>query len=172
MSKDAQPRTWRRTALVLTGLFLVDQTFSGQGLFSFAVAVGGLVLLTGGALWSLVRGTRPLARSRGLRASAYLLLGVATFAATRLHLATAEHHAADVISACQAYKMQYGVFPATLQQLVPEFLPAVPRAKYTLAYGEFTYWASSEAHTLMYVAPPPFGRRLYHFEQAVWTQVD
>jgi hypothetical protein len=56
---------------------------------------------------------------------------------------------------------------------VPEFLPAVPRAKYTLAYGEFTYWASSEKdHTLMYVALPPFGRRLYHFEQGVWTQLD
>ena len=132
-----------------------------------------MVVLTVGALRSLTRGLRPLARSRGLRASAYLVLGVAAFSAARFHLATAEHHSADVIAACQAYRVRHGMFPATLQQLVPEFLPSVPRAKYTLAYGEFTYWASSaDAHTLMYVALPPFGRRLYHFEQGTWTQLD
>jgi hypothetical protein len=170
---DSQPRSWHRTAVVLAGIFILDLGYSGQGLFSLAVAAGGLVLLTTGALWSLARGNRPLARSRGLRASEYLLLAVTAFAAMQFHLATAQHHAADVIAACQAYQVRHGMLPATLQQLVPEFLPAVPRAKYTLAYGEFTYWASSEKdHTLMYVALPPFGRRLYHFEQGVWTQLD
>ena len=115
----------------------------------------------------------PGALSRARRASAYLVLGVATFAGIQFHLATAEHHSADVIAACKAYQVRHGMLPATLQQLVPEFLPAVPRAKYTLAYGEFLYWASSpNAHTLMYYALPPFGRRLYHFEEGVWTQLD
>jgi hypothetical protein len=173
MSHKDQPPTWHRTAIVLTALFVLDLGYSGQGLFSIAVAAGGLIVLTVGALWSLTRGMRPLALSRGLRASAYLLLGVAAFAATRFHLATAEHHSADVIAACRAYQVRHGALPSTLQQLVPEFLPAVPRAKYTLAYGTFTYSASSEKeHTLMYVALPPFGRRFYHFEQGVWTQLD
>jgi hypothetical protein len=170
---DSQPRASHRTAVVLALLFIVDLGYSGQGLFSLAVAAGGLVLLTAGALWSLARGIRGQASSRARRARAYLLLGVAAFAAIQFHQATAQHHAAEVIAACQAYKVRHGIFPAALQQLVPEFLPAVPRAKYTLAYGEFTYWASSEKdHTLMYVALPPFGRRLYHFEQGVWTQLD
>lgn len=171
--KDTQPRTWRRTAVVLAIIFLFDLGYSGQGIFSLAVAAIGLILLTVGALWSLLQGKRPLARSRALRASAYLVFGIAAYNAVQFHQATAQHHAADIIAACEGYKIRHGMLPTTLQQLVPEFLPAVPRAKYTMAYGDFTYVVASEtAHTLMYISLPPFGRRAYHFEQAVWSQFD
>lgn len=103
----------------------------------------------------------------------YLVLGVMTLAAVRVHAATAENHAAQIIDACRAYQARHGMLPDRLEALVPEFLPAVPRAKYTLSYGEFTYWTSEQkSHTLMYVALPPFGRRLYHFEEARWSQLD
>ena len=108
-----------------------------------------------------------------MRAGAYAVLGIAALLTARFHVATAEHHAADIIAACDAYKGRHGVLPATLQQLVPEFLPAVPLAKYTLSYGAFTYSAASDgAHTLMYVTLPPFGRRVYHFEQRSWSRSD
>ena len=81
--------------------------------------------------------------------------------------------AAQVIEACRAYQARHGKLPDRLQELVPEFLPAVPPAKYTLSYGEFTYLTSGDqSHTLMYVALPPFGRRLYHFEETRWSQLD
>ena len=45
--------------------------------------------------------------------------------------------------------------------------------KYTIAFGEFTYAASDEKrHTLMYVSLPPFGRRIYNFEDGQWHQLD
>jgi hypothetical protein len=91
----------------------------------------------------------------------------------RIHATTAENHAAQVIEACRAYQARHGKLPDRLQELVPEFLPAVPPAKYTLSWGEFTYLTSGDqSHTLMYVALPPFGRRLYHFEEARWSQLD
>lgn len=111
-------------------------------------------------------------RARAMRAGIYLLLGVATVTALRFHTATAQTHAEQVIEACRAYAKRNGKLPDRLTELVPEFLPAVPRAKYTLQWGEFTYWTSEDAHTLMYVALPPFGRRLYHFEQDRWGQLD
>lgn len=78
-----------------------------------------------------------------------------------------------MIEACQAYQTRHGKLPDHLEELVPEFLPTVPRAKYTLQWEEFTYSKSSNtAHTLMYVALPPFGRQLYHFEQGTWSQLD
>jgi hypothetical protein len=108
-----------------------------------------------------------------MRAGLYLLLGVATVATMRFHTATAQNHAAQIIEACRAYQARRGMLPDRLEELVPEFLPAVPPAKYTLQWGGFTYWASEKkSHTLMYVAFPPFGRRLYHFEQARWSQLD
>ena len=164
----------RRTAAVLTLLFLADLGFAGQGLISLLVAVLGVGLLTMKALWAAVRGgSSELIHSRTMRAGMYLLLGVATVATMRFHAATARNHAEQVIKACHAYQARHGQLPDRLAELVPEFLPAVPRAKYTLQWGHFTYWTSDKnRHTLMYVALPPFGRRLYHFEQARWSQLD
>lgn len=159
--------------MVLGGLFLFDLGYSGQGLMSLLVAVSGFAFLTVLALWSWFRGSPALARNRALRAGMYLILGVATFATMRFHATTAETHAARVIAACRAFESRRGKLPDRLEELVPEFLPALPRAKYTLAWGAFTYSTSgSTHHTLMYVALPPFGRRIYDFEAARWGQLD
>ena len=161
------------TAVGLGGLFLLDLGYSGQGLISLLVAVTGFTFLTVRALWSWFRGAGGLARNRALRAGMYLCLGAATFATMRFHATTAETHAARVIDACRAFESGRGRLPDRLEELVPEFLPAVPRAKYTLAWGAFTYSTSgSMHHTLMYVALPPFGRRIYTFEAARWSQLD
>lgn len=91
----------------------------------------------------------------------------------QFHAATARNHAAQVIDACRAYQARHGMLPDHLEDLVPEFLARVPRAKYTLQWGEFTYWTSSRtSHTLMYVSLPPFGRRVYHFEEGRWSVLD
>jgi hypothetical protein len=175
MGTEGQPPRLRRTAVALALLFLADLGFAGQGLFSLLVATVGVGLLMLGALWSAVRGTAPRvwARSRAMRAAMYLGLGVVTVAAMRVHTVTGETHAAQVIEACRAYQARHGRLPDHLQALVPEFLSAVPPARYTLSYGEFTYSTSGDnSHTLMYVTLPPFGRRLYHFEEARWSQLD
>jgi hypothetical protein len=161
-----------RTALMLGLLFLVDLGYMGQGLFSLLVAVVGLTILLLRSMWSLIRGQRPLAGSRAARAALYLLLGAATLGAMRFHARTARVNADRVIEACRSYERAHGKLPERLQDLVPAFLPAVPRAKYTGMYGEFTYLSSATDHRLLYVALPPFGRRLYHFEADRWGQLN
>jgi hypothetical protein len=167
----------RRTALVLAAIYLLDPVMVGQGLWSLLIAVVGLVVLLVAAIWATVRGARSRARSRLLRAGMYLLLGVAAVATQAAHLATARSRAEQVISACKAYQAQHGAYPDRLEDLVPAYLRAIPRAKYTLAWGRFTYWNLSSAeegphHVLMYVAMPPFGRRLYHLEEERWSALD
>ena len=163
----------RRTAIVLGALFLFDLGYAGQGLLSLLVATLGFGVLTIGALWSATRGAASLARSRALRACLYLVLGLAAFGGARFHVATATTHAARVIAACRAFEVRHGMLPDRLEDLVPEFLPNVPRAKYTLAWGGFTYsMAGKTRHTLMYTTLPPFGRRVYHFEEGQWSQLD
>jgi hypothetical protein len=163
----------KRTAIALSVLFVLDLGYAGQGLFSMLVSVAGVCVLTAGAIASRVRGAGPLARSRAMRACLYLMLGVDTLGITRFHRATSEANAARIIDACRAFDARYGTLPNRLQDLVPEFLPDVPRAKYTLAYNAFEYSTFDEhRHTLMYVAFPPFGRRIYHFEGRRWSQLD
>ena len=137
MAEQAQPPRVRRTAAVLSVIFLADLGFAGQGLVSLLIACVGLGMLTAGALWAGLRsGGGPLIRSRAARAGMYLLLGIATVSTMRFHSATAQTHAAQVIDACRAYQARHGTLPDRLDSLVPEFLAAVPRAKYTLQWGE------------------------------------
>jgi len=161
-----------RTALLLGLLALVDLGFMGQGILSLLIAVVGLALLMLGSLWSIIRGQRARAGNRAARAALYLLLGAVTLGVLRFHSDTARAQATRVIEACRAYETTHGKLPERLQNLVPGFLPAVPRAKYTFVFGEFDYWSSPAGHTLVYVATPPFGRRLYHFEEDRWGQLD
>jgi hypothetical protein len=173
-SRSEAPPGLRRTTAALGMLFLLDLGYSGQGLVSLLVAVLGLALLAVGALWSRRRGAAALARSRAGRACVYVVLGVCAVGTLRLNMATAETRAGRVIEACRAFELRNGILPDRLEQLVPEFLASVPRAKYTLAWGEFTYSSTAERtrHTLMYVTLPPFGRRIYHFEGARWSALD
>lgn len=166
-------RSVKRTAAALSALFLFDLGYAGQGLFSMAVAAIGLVILAIGAIQAATQRSMPAAQSRALRASLYLALGVAAYGAATFHRATAEAHAAQVIDACRAFETRRGKLPDRLDDLVPEFLAAVPRAKFMLAYADFTYSKHEDhRHTLMYVALPPFGRRIYHFEGARWSTLD
>jgi hypothetical protein len=163
----------KRTAIALSLLFAFDLGYAGQGLFSLLVSSGGVLLLAAGAIRSALGGAAPLARSRAMRAALYLALGVAAFGTAGFHRATGEAHAARVIDACAAFEARHGALPNRLQDLVPDFLPAVPRARFTLAYADFVYSAApNRDHTLMYVTLPPFGRRIYHFERRQWSQLD
>jgi hypothetical protein len=173
MDRTGTPAGVRRTAVVLAMLYVLDSWCAGQGVWSLAVSFAGVVALGIGALVALLRGRRPWATSRAVRALIYVVLAVTTVATVRFHGWMAEARANQVVEACKAYHARHGGYPARLADLVPEFLASVPRAKYTMMWGEFSYWTSSlDAHTLMYVAAPPFGRRLYNFEAGRWGQLD
>ena len=174
-SKDRSrtPPGVRRTVLVLAGVYLLDSWCAGQGIWSLFVSAMGLLALGVGALGALIRGRRPWAVSRALRALIYLVLAAATVGTLRFHFWMAEARSNQVVDACNAYHARHGAYPERLHDLVPEFFASVPRAKYTMMWGEFSYRASTrDAHTLMYVAFPPFGRRLYNFEAGQWGQLD
>ncbi len=162
----------KRTAFLLGALFLVDLGFMGQGLVSLLIAALGVLLLPLGTLVSIIRQQRPRAANRATRAAIYLVLGAATLGTLRFHARVAATNAARLIAACQAYQAKHGQYPKQLEDLVPGHLPSVPRAKYVMAFGQFSYWATPESHTLLYVALPPSGRRLYHFEEARWSRLD
>lgn len=84
----------------------------------------------------------------------------------------AQERAEGVIAAVKAYRADAGRYPAALGELVPRYLPAVPRAKYTLAFHEFGYRSSGSDAWLHYVALPPFGRPTYAFSSGRWGYLD
>jgi hypothetical protein len=80
-------------------------------------------------------------------------------------------NASRVIRACEAFQAANGSFPKSLDELVPRYMPSVPRAKYCLAYGQFDYFNYGKP-MLIWCVVPPYERRIYDFETRRWNSVD
>jgi hypothetical protein len=52
----------------------------------------------------------------------------------------AEANATKIIGACKEFHTANGRYPRTLDELVPKYMPSVPRAKYCLDIGKFLYF--------------------------------
>jgi hypothetical protein len=164
------PRALRRNIIVAACIFVFDGLILGQGVigvFVFLVAfLGGTIRI----LSAVRRKDRILVRFHAARTGVYFLMAVAIVATIYVNNRIARHQADRVIAACRQFETKYHRFPDRLQELVPEFLPGIPRAKYTLLYGDFSYLVSSEKeHHLYYVAFPPFARVMYAFESDRWS---
>ena len=84
----------------------------------------------------------------------------------------AETNAARVVTACESFHAATGKFANTLDELVPRYLPFIPRAKYCLAWGDFRYW-NNEGHPMLeWCVVPPFGRKIYNFRERRWGYLD
>jgi hypothetical protein len=83
----------------------------------------------------------------------------------------AEANASQVIAACEEFNAANGRFPKTLDELVPRYMPFIPRAKYCLVYGEFRYM-NNEHPMLVWHVVPPYGRNIYDFEKRRWHYLD
>ena len=164
-----------RTSILLAGaLFVFDALVLNQGFVALLVILLVFFVLLPRALWGL-RTSRALYLERLTKAGIYLLACVAVFAANVLQNRMADRRAIEIGKACLAYHAKYNHHPQRLNELVPEFLPSVPAAKYTLGAGNnFFYFSSLNGREpmLFYEALPPFGRRFYHMETGSWGFLD
>jgi hypothetical protein len=101
----------------------------------------------------------------------YLLGAVVIFGAWFTSGAHGRERATVVIAACRRYQADHGHLPARLEDLVPRYLPAVPRASYH-AFGEFRYRSRPGFTSLTWFVLPPFGRGYYVFEEDRWGWLD
>ena len=157
-----------RGSLIGAGVLLgVDIVVSGSFLFS--------VLL--GPIWLLVAILKAIIRRRDWPVSVTrvvipLVTLVLVFGNASLQSRMAQANAKRIINACTRYQATHGVYPKTLEILIPKYLDSVPRARYAVMFGEFRYWELNGQHTLMWVSVPPFTRPYYKFEEARWGYLD
>jgi hypothetical protein len=166
-----------RNTLIAAGvLVVVDAFLLNQGFISILVFVACIVRVIVLALQSLVRRLQhrtgewklTLQKVAVTAAAAVLVIGF-----INLSNVMAESRAERIAAACAIYKHKYQHYPQNLSQLVPEFLPSIPAAKYVLnpAWSGFMY-IEGERPSILYYAIPPFGRRIYHVESKTWTYLD
>lgn len=163
-------RQLRGNILIAAGLYLVDAIWLGQG----AIAVISLLILVFIALprtlW--VWKNKPLLKLRAFKLLIYLVMALAIGATIRADLHFARQHAETVIVALKQYRQSHGAYPDKLEQLVPEFLPAIPDARFSLTQNTFFYRKTDNSHTLSYMVMPPFGWKSHNLETGSWTVRD
>jgi hypothetical protein len=158
-----------RVSIALAALLLTcDVVISGCYLFSCVF----------GHIWFFVSLLKNLVQRPGWRIALIrivfppLTLGVA-LANSNYQSKVAEVNADRIVVACEQFHAANGTFPQNLQELVPRFLPYVPRAKYCLMFGEYRYFCYDGSHPILFwYRMPPFLRRVYRFDGLGWHDLD
>ena len=127
------------TALIASMIIVVGELVCGQTFVVIMTELAVAAVLGLLAAYRLVRGDKGRAASAGAKALVFaglFLVGMGLdFANKKIAMSRAE----TIIAASRAYKDKTGAYPKTLQALVPEYLEAVPRAKYTVLWSKFHY---------------------------------
>jgi hypothetical protein len=161
-----------KTFCIAASLFVLDAFLLNQGFVAVILILVTLFVFFPIAL-ALRRRDRRKYEQRLVKIAIYVLTGVAVLTCNTLQNRVADRRAIAIGNACLAYRAKYHQYPAELIDLVPEFLPSVPDAKWN---GEsFRYsrgLGPDHEPMLFYEAVPPFGRRFYHMESGSWGFLD
>jgi hypothetical protein len=149
-------------------LTCLDMIGWGSYLFSALVCP---IWFTVAVVLALLRRLSPRA------AAAYLampvLIAVVVFGNSCLQQAIARANAARVVDACESYRRANGSYPGQLEDLIPRYLPSIPRAKYCCILGEFGYYGGHGGnHLLWWYDLPPTDRWVYNLERGTCRFVD
>ncbi len=116
--------------------------------------------------------SKELFKIRAIQLAVCSAVVVASFSVYSANNHLASSRADVVISAVDRFRSRYERYPPSLNELVPEYIKGIPRAKYTLLFGSFYYNDFEGKPYLMYYGWPPFERLYYHFASKTKTVVD
>jgi hypothetical protein len=152
-----------RKYFTAAALLFATELVLGTGLIGI---VGGIV---GAVVVILSAETIPALRQRTQLAALFLTIALATFGWLGLNARVAKQNAITVIAACKRFRSEHGRYPSALNQLVPNQLPSLPPARYTVAARKFVY--GPEPPELCFAAMF-HGVFCYNFQADSWTAND
>ena len=159
-----------KSSVVAVALFIIDAFVLNQGSIALVILFIALPFM---AVRTIKRREDSVElKKRLVIMGIYATMVILVFASNHLNNVIAKNRAEVIIKACEQYKLKNGVYPPELSVLVPEFLKEIPTAKYTFVSNQFRYIASTNHHSLMFAAIPPFGRSYYILEEKRWGSID
>jgi hypothetical protein len=160
----------RFVSCAVLGWALVDALVAGQGAISLVLCALAVLYFLPRALvaWR----NRTTLTLRLWKTAIVAVGGLAALAFIRYDIAQGRIQADQVVAAVQQFREKQGRYPDRLAELVPGFLPAVPRARWAYSANEFRYVGSSLHPRLIFVGIPPFDRRIFNFETGGWDVID
>ena len=169
MNQD-ETRIVKRSIIIAFFLFLIDALFVNQGIIAaIALLVVVFWLIPKSIfLWLKKRSVKP----QLYKCLIYFLMAIFILGANYLNNQLATSRANQIIAAVEKFKVVNHRYPEKLAELAPEYIEAIPTAKYTLFANGFFYSNRDDHAFIGYVALPPFGRRIYDFNSKKWGQID
>lgn len=175
MTASEKPDKYRRlklatslSALAAIAFFFFDAFLVGAPALSTFILLYLLFYLFPVSLFSIRN--KPKLKYFGYKVIIYTLLVVASFAFHAYDISIAEARAQRLIAAVDHYYQDKGAYPDTLQNLVPAYLPEIPRVR--IGPGKFYYLGAPDDPHLMYADYPPFGRTSWSFTNRKWISID
>jgi hypothetical protein len=152
-----------RTSLVTSAIMMGIELLFGVGV------VGGVALFVAAICFVTYLLDRKNFSGSMRAALPFALVGLLTISWVSINSRVAVRKAGPVITACEDFQRRNGRYPKSLDQLVPEFLPSVPLARWTLLGNRFGY---SEDPPSLYFAAMFHGVVTYDFRSHKWWTND
>lgn len=165
-SADGARRRAPLTLAALATLYLFDAAVLGQGF----VAAALLTIVALGLLpkWFVLRHIGAVTWPTSRLAVMFTTCAIAIMATINFNNSLARARGEALVTAISHYRAIAGRYPRALDDLVPTYIEAIPRAKYTLSFNRFDYSGRGDRVVLAYADTPPFGRSFYDFKHQRW----
>lgn len=160
----------RKSIAIATCLFLIEAVFFNQIVIGLIALLVVFFWLIPKAIFLLFKKQR--VKPQLYKSLIYFMMSVFIFGASYLNNQLAASRAKQIIPAVEEFKAANHRYPKKLAELAPEYIEAIPRAKYTMFGNGFFYFYRNDQAFIGYVAIPPFGRRVYDFNSKKWGQID
>lgn len=155
------------SGLISVFVFGIDFLFASPTLTGF-ILLYLVFILVPIALFSFRN--KPKLRYVGNKILIYLILVGVTFVFYAYDLSLARQRSGVIIAAVDQYYQDQGAYPVKLQDLVPAYLPKVPKPR--LVPSTFLYRQAPEDTFLMYSGLSPFDRYSWSFINKEWSYID
>jgi len=149
---------------VVASVYLV----SGVQFIPQMISVLTMCLLALAALVFLLMGRRPRARELGVQALAFGALSLLVYGGIKLDNSFARSGAVRLAAACEEYKAKTGSYPETVRELVPGYLPKMPRARHTIMWAQYAIVGDK----VMFLLEPGLLANSYEIPSGAWKVVD
>ncbi|MEW6349384.1 MAG: hypothetical protein AB1646_10005 [Thermodesulfobacteriota bacterium] len=167
----ARKSLWK-TIVVASCLFALDAIVLNLPSIAVATAFALFFWLIPATLYHAIKENREMEVFCAKKVLVYLVMVAAIFVSFSLNNRLAEQRAEVLVAAIDKFHDHKGSYPKSLQELVPEYLDAIPRANYTVSAGTFFYFFDGDSARLMYYCGPPFHRRIFRFKGREWYILD
>jgi hypothetical protein len=169
-SRDKRPLPLYGHGIIAALLFLIGAVLMDSFSFAFFSTIAAIIWVLAGKRGSYTW------KQRVVQVMIYLAAFAMVLGAKTVNNQVSARNAGVIIAACDQYLTKNAVYPESLKDLVPAYLPKVPPARYTWMSGNFWYHrdrvASGNRYSLMYTVEAPFARRIYSSERKTWRSID